>query len=578
LDEYEVRSGRTLNRLWRRKTLITCTTLTAIAGALWFAIRQPQSYQASAQLVVRPVLPPAAFSSTGLGSTIGGPLGLEVSIETQAEIARSRPVAERVAQELGLAVPPTALASSVTVTPVTTELLEIEASAPDPQLSAALANGFARQYLEYRRDVAIEELQKIANRLQAQADGLDDDILAEDQRIAELTSGIPSASRTAQINQAIEQRTQLALDQGQLEIRVEELATAGQSAGGGEVSLPATPPSSPSSPQPLRDSLVGGLLGLALGAGVALVREHVDRRVETRDEAASIAGAPVLANVPARTFVARGAVVAHRAGRALARLWRRGPEAEVNQPSLGLARTHDSKARDAYSALLASLQLKGLGAEVRRLLVVSSVGDERVPDTVAGLGLLCAERGLRTLALGANLRSPTLHAELRIPNEVGLAQLLMGRTALRQSLVKVEESELRAVPAGSPVEGAPAQVLGSPELPRIMKVLSSRFDAILIEGPPASMESDVSILASVSDAALLVVRARVARPGAVARTVAMLERTRIPIIGVAFHDADRHDITAGLPPGDADVPDLSRPSDGHSMEGGTRPRLVGEGG
>jgi capsular exopolysaccharide synthesis family protein len=537
LDEYEVRSGRTLNRLWRRKTLIVFTTLMAIGAALWFALTQPQSYQASSRLVVRPVLPQAAFTSIGLGSVVGGPLGLDVSIETQAEVVRSEPVANRVGQELGLSVPSAVLVRSVSVAPVTAELLEIEASAPSAEMSAALANGFAEKYLDYRRDAAIGEIERLAN--------------------AALVAG----------------------QQRRYEALTADLAIAAEAADGGEVVLPATPPSSPSSPLPLRDALVGGLLGMALGAGVALVREHVDRRVETRDEAASIAGAPVLATVPARTFVAQGAVVAQRVAKGLFRLWRREPGLEVDQPnSVELLRDLDVNAKDAYSALLASLRLKGFGAEVRRLLVVSSGGDERVQDTIAGLGLLCAERGLRTLVLGANLRTSTLHAALRGPNEVGLGQLLTGRTSLRQSLVKVGGNELLAViPAGSPEVG-PTQLLASPELPRILKVLSGRFETILIECPPASMESDVSILASVSDAALLVVRARVARPGAVARTVSILERTHIPIIGVVLHDADRKDITAGLPPDDADAAGLSRRSDRHGTGGGTRPRLVGESG
>jgi succinoglycan biosynthesis transport protein ExoP len=472
------------------------------------------------------------------------------------------------------------LAGSVDVAPLTAELLEIEASAPSPGLSARLANGFAEQYLDYRRDEAIEEIQRISEDLQTKADGLDILIAEADQRIREVGVMRQSAAQQALLEQAINAATQLDAQQSQYEARIEELATAGQAAGGGEVVLRAISPSSPSSPQPLRDTLVGGLLGLALGAGVALVREHVDRRIETRDEAAGIAGAPVLATVPTRTLVAQGAIVAQRVGRALPRMWRRERETEAGQPrSLEFLRDLDVKATDAYSALLASLRSKGFGAEVRRVLVVSSDGDERVPETVAGLGLLCAEQGLRTLALGANLRTPALQSALRIPNGVGLAQLLTRRTSLSKSLVKIGASELLAVlPAGPSEEVGPTQLLASPELPRIMKVLSSRFDAILVESPPASMESDLSILASVSDAALLVVRARVARPGAVARTVAILERTHTPILGVALHDADRHDVTAGLPAGDAEAADFSGRSDRHSPEEGARPRLVGEGG
>jgi Mrp family chromosome partitioning ATPase/capsular polysaccharide biosynthesis protein len=579
VEEYGSRSGRTLVRLWRRKGLIIFATVVAAIGALWFSLGQMDVYRATSRVVVRPVFPQAAFTSLGLGSAYGGPLGFEVSIETQAEVVRSGPVASAVGERLGLSVPPEVLAGSISVAALTNELLEIQSSAPNGRLAAALANGFADEYLDYRRRTAIRALEEIVTNLQSQATGLDSQIAETDAQIGDLLTGPGAGSpraRRAVLEQLQIERNELVVQQADLRERIEELTVAGQAAGigGGDVLIRAVVPPSPSSPQPFRDAAVGGLLGFALGAGLALIRVHVDPRVETRDEAAEIAGAPVLAAVPIRRWSFRPLISTLKR---LARRIQRREEDDHERP-YGPRRLPalDPATADALSLVVATLTAQGLGSEIRRLLLISSGDREGTQETAAALAVVCAQRGLRTLLIGGNLRTPGMHPSLGVDTDPGLADLLDGQTSVRKSLVRVGPGgSLAVIPTGSPDGMSPAHLLASPRFPRVLEALAARRDIILIEGPPGSAESDVALLASVSDAALFIVRSGYAKPTELARTAAILDRSGLPIAGILLRDADRRDSSTGLPPGESARTELRRAEEDDDGElHGSGPRLV----
>ena len=58
------------------------------------------------------------------------------------------------------------------------------------------------------------------------------------------------------------------------------------------------PPRDKSSPKPLRNTVIGLLLGLILGSLLAIVLQRFDRRVESEAEVGELFEAPVIARVP----------------------------------------------------------------------------------------------------------------------------------------------------------------------------------------------------------------------------------------------------------------------------------------
>src|SRR5205807_8470385 len=127
-------------------------------------------------------------------------------------------------------------------------VVSIVATDRNPQLAARIPNAFAAQYIAFRREA---DRSKVAG---AQA-------LVQRQ----IKNESPAARKSS------EGKT--------LQNRADQLAIlASLQTGNAELVQPAQVPSSPSSPQPKRDGILRGLLGLLLVVGLAFLLERRDRR------------------------------------------------------------------------------------------------------------------------------------------------------------------------------------------------------------------------------------------------------------------------------------------------------------
>ena len=196
MDEYAPELRERFRMIWRHKVMIIATASVAALVALVYSLTLPKSYEAQSQLVIRPILPQAAFASSSLATAEGGPLGLDVSIDSQAEVVRSGSVARRVGRSLGIPAPPSLLTESVTVAPITNEILGITVSASSPRLAAQLANAFANEYLAYRRDSAATAVEAVAQDLSVRLEGLEETVAELDDAIVSLSVQIADLPAT----------------------------------------------------------------------------------------------------------------------------------------------------------------------------------------------------------------------------------------------------------------------------------------------------------------------------------------------------------------------------------------------
>jgi succinoglycan biosynthesis transport protein ExoP len=143
-------------------------------------------------------------------------------------------------------------------------VVAVRATDPNPMSAARLANSFAQQYIAIRRDADRSKIRQAQNLVQRR-----------------LARGLTGPSR------------------GDLERRAEELAVlASLQTGKAELVQPAEVPTSPSSPRPVRNAILGSVLGLLLGGALALHVEQFDRRLKDPDEIGRIFERPILGAIP----------------------------------------------------------------------------------------------------------------------------------------------------------------------------------------------------------------------------------------------------------------------------------------
>ena len=139
------------------------------------------------------------------------------------------------------------------------------------------------------------------------------------------------------------------------------------------------------------------------------------------------------------------------------------------------------------------------------------------------------------LLIDADLRRPAIRDVSHMPNVIGLSGGL--RTINDQPLTVLPITpNLTLLPAGRP-DPDPMSSLTSSRMRRILDEAIQRFDWVIIDAPPAGGIADTSLLASMVDAALLVVRAGETKCGVVRKAIDALGRDRL--LGVVLNGVDK---------------------------------------
>jgi protein-tyrosine kinase len=204
-------------------------------------------------------------------------------------------------------------------------------------------------------------------------------------------------------------------------------------------------------------------------------------------------------------------------------------------PLLVAAVASHSLTAEQYRTLRTRLVMLEEGRARRVLLVTSPAKGDGKSITAANLALTMAQEfNHKVVLVDADLRRPTVHALLGIPQQPGVVDVLGGSASLEDALVALPDVHLAVVPAGLP-PAQPAELLGSAGMRRLLETLRSRFDRVIVDMPPVIPLADVGVLAPQCDGVLLVVRAGVTPKPLIERALGTFDTERL--LGVVLNEA-----------------------------------------
>lgn len=409
------------------------------------------------------------------------------AMANEAFFAQSVLVSSEVSQRLGI--PPIVTVSSSPEADILT-FLAINA---DPAVAAELANTYAEVFIEKRREVLVEEFAEVAAQVQEQIDTIETqlDALAEED---------PS-------RRPLEQRRE------GLVFNLQELSLASQLSGGSRATIitPGVAPTAPFQPNTSRNMMLGAVLGLMVGVGVAFLREFLDDRIRLPEDLEAVD--PRLVNLAAIPVATDNGDDGHIIS--------------LDDP--------DGIVAESYRRLRSSIVFMAATQDLQVIQVTSASQSEGKSTTVANLAVALARTGKRVVVVDADLRRPRQHALFGIAASPGITDVLVGTHEPDDVAARpIGNVALAVIPAGSTAPN-PAELLSTNEMSDVIDSLAAVADIVLIDSPPLLAVSDALAVSSLVDGTVLVVQGRSTRAKELRVALDALERVDAHVVGAVLN-------------------------------------------
>ncbi|MCL4759266.1 MAG: polysaccharide biosynthesis tyrosine autokinase [Rhodocyclaceae bacterium] len=275
-------------------------------------------------------------------------------------------------------------------------------------------------------------------------------------------------------------------------------------------------PVHPHKPNKTLNVLIAAVVGLFGGIGLAFLFEHLDDTVKGGEDLERLMGLPVLGVVP---------LVRSEGG---------GRVPELVSEQLKDVRSAFS---EAYRSLRTALQFSTAQGMPRVLMVTSASMGEGKSTTAMALSVNLALAGAKVLLIDADLRKASLHRKLGLDNSCGLTNHLAG-DAEPVDITQPTQYERMFVITSGPLPPNPAELLGGHKMRALLDLARSRFDCIVVDGPPVLGLADAPLLGTMTDAVVVVVESAATRKDFLSGALKRLRGTRTHVIGSVLTKVD----------------------------------------
>lgn len=284
-------------------------------------------------------------------------------------------------------------------------------------------------------------------------------------------------------------------------------------------------------PRRMQSLALAMLISLVFGIALARYLDYLDDSVNSAEDVEKILHLPALAVIPTIGSLSRRRLLSSNMA-----LQKKNGNGATSPLLLDL--NSRSPLAEAYKQLRTSVLLSSAGGAPKTLLVTSSQPAEGKTTTAINTAMSLAQTGAAVLVVDADMRRPRLHNILDTDNSRGLSTILASRMNEVEMLSLIEQnakSGLYVLPSG-PIPPNPAELTGSEQMRRLLAVLETNFDHIVIDSPPIASFTDGVLIAAMVDGVLLVVHGGRSSRSVVRRARQVLQEVGAKIFGVVLNN------------------------------------------
>ncbi len=183
-----------------------------------------------------------------------------------------------------------------------------------------------------------------------------------------------------------------------------------------------------------------------------------------------------------------------------------GREIPIVHEELVLVQRPTSQQAEQFRRLRNNLHALNPDGAARSVLVTSALTGEGKTVATLNLALALAELpGIRVLVIDANTQNPSIEHFLGLPRRQGFYELLQGELTLDQAIRRTSVERLDILGTG----GAPAMhsdFLNVDRMRAVIDTVKRSYDYVLIDSPAVLAANQPSVMGTVADGVLIVVR------------------------------------------------------------------------
>ena len=330
-------------------------------------------------------------------------------------------------------------------------------------------------------------------------------------------------------------------------------------------------PLNPASPNKRKNVLMGFLVGLAGGIGLALGLEYLNHTVKTSKDVSTSIGVPILGSIPAfesesrpkgpRAEIAKiVSMIRGQGGKEEERAPRKKKENAVgllearmrsteqntqeNSPRPGkidliAAREPQSIQTESYRSIRTTLLVSSPPGRIKTILFTSPLAKEGKSSTVSNMGIALAEISKRVVIIDSDLRRPKQSSIFGASSGSGpgLSRYLSSHIEPADMAKPTHIPNLHFITSG-PLPANPIELLTSEKMDNLIAYLKRSFDFVLFDTPPILAVSDALALGPMADAIILIARGGQTPIQALKQAKQKLDIHKLKCLGVILNGVD----------------------------------------
>ena len=300
-------------------------------------------------------------------------------------------------------------------------------------------------------------------------------------------------------------------------------------------------PDAPFYPNTRRQLMLAAFFGLALGVGLALLRENMDDSIKSPDDlerACNLTSLGILPQIGGShriTLNYRGKPDSSAIFRYFPRLQHDNQSStEAMDLDLIVYKEPRHPIAEALRHTHTSIMLSVTGNPPSTIMVTSPNPSEGKTMIASNLALSFAMSGHQVVMIDCDTRKPRLHRIFQLDLNPGLTNYLTGNATLKEVLHLSSVPNLTIMSAGVHPP-SPVNLLNSAVFEDLLIQLRKQFQHIIIDTPPILAFTDARIISVLADGVLLVTKHHQTSKNAGRQAHHLLSQINAPLMGAVLN-------------------------------------------